>query len=64
MPPCPDLKASSALALCITSLAVVMGGSVYRDEDRAQFLGLVGVVCERFNWVGYAYPVFAIRAIA
>ena len=25
------------------------------DEDREQFLGLVGAVCERFNWVGYAY---------
>ncbi len=25
------------------------------DEDRKRFLALVGGVCERFNWVGYAY---------
>ncbi len=25
------------------------------DEDRAQFLGLVGAICERLNWVCYAY---------
>ncbi len=29
---------------------------IYLDEkDREQFLGLLGAVCERFNWVGYAY---------
>ncbi len=25
------------------------------DEDRELFLALLGAVCERFNWVGYAY---------
>jgi len=25
------------------------------DEDRSEFLSLLGEVCERFNWIVYAY---------